>query len=47
MHSSMIESVAMSMWVAFECGDKGVDYFVILMSMEIFKVGVGTTWESM
>lgn len=40
MHSSMIESVTTSMWVAFESGDKGVDYFVMAMSVKIFKVGL-------
>ena len=45
MHLSMIKSVATSMWVAFESKDKGVDYFVIWMSMEIFKVVSGTSCE--
>lgn len=42
MHQGMIKGVATSMWVAFESGDNGMNYFVILISTEIVKVGVGT-----
>lgn len=40
MVSGMIKGVAPSTRVVFECGDNGMDCFVVSISMEINKMGV-------
>lgn len=42
---SMIKGVAMSMWVAFECGHNGMGCFNVSISIKIMKVGAGTHYE--